>query len=110
MTNTKELDAGHLMLTLVKVIARAAIPVEHVRKVVGNRPKQIRAYNLLDGSQSLSDVARKTKIEKGNLSKATQRWLSEGVMYRLGSGRDAKLLHAYPIAPIDSARSRPKSR
>jgi hypothetical protein len=93
--NTSEPDP--LQLILIKVIARAAVPLAEVQRVVGTRPKQIRAFNLLDGTLTLTDVAKKTGLGKPSLSRATQRWISAGVMYRLGPERAAKLLHVYPI-------------
>ncbi len=95
-----------LQLILVKVIARAAIPLGEVQQVVGNRPKRIKAFNLFDGSHTLTEVARQSKVSKGNLSTATKRWIASGVMYRLGPGRDAKLVHVYPILTVIKRRPR----
>lgn len=98
-----------LQLILIKVIARAAVPLAEVQRVVGTRPKQIRAFNLFDGTLGLTEVAKKAKLHKQSLSSATQRWISEGVIYRLGPGRTAKLLHVYPIPLPKKTRAKRKA-
>jgi hypothetical protein len=55
----------------VQVIGRAAISPEEVLAVVGIQKKQIKAFNLFDGSRTVSEVTRKTKINQGNLSRTT---------------------------------------
>lgn len=96
-----------LLGCLIKVVARAAIPEDKVREVVGSGAKQIKAFNLCDGTRSQLEVAKQSGLDQGNLSRTAVRWIQNGVMFSLGNGRDARLLHVYPI-PAGS--SKPKVR
>jgi hypothetical protein len=88
---------NELLQILVHVVARAAIPPASVREIVGLGKKQIRAFNLCDGSLNQKDVSRKTKLDSGNFSRTVSRWVEQGVVFKLGESKQAKLLHIYPI-------------
>jgi len=90
---------GQLLQCLIQVIARAAIPEERVRSIVATGRKQITAFNLCDGTRTLTEVARKARLDQGNFSRAATRWVQSGVAFRIGEGRDTRLLHIFPIAP-----------
>jgi hypothetical protein len=92
---------------LLHVIARAAIPVEAVNKVVGDAKNQRRAFNLCDGSRTLGAIASAAGINQGNLSRTVARWVSEGVVFKLGEGRELRPLYVYPLPGVGS-RSRRK--
>jgi hypothetical protein len=90
----------NLLHILIHVSGRAAFPEEKVRGIVmppGASAKQITAYNLCDGSRTQAQVARAAKINQGNFSRTMARWLAEGVLFRVGYGREARLLHLYPL-------------
>ncbi|SRR6266480_3643050 len=93
------MDDTDLLRCLVQVIGRAAIPPEEIISVIGKRKKQIKAFNLCDGTRTLGDIARKAKINQGNLSRTTARWVEQGILFRIGEGKAARLIHIYPIAP-----------
>src|SRR5205807_10520697 len=59
--------------------------------------RQIKAFNLCDGSRSQSEIASQSGIAQGNLSRTLARWISAGIIYEVGDSRDTKLLHVYPI-------------
>ena len=86
-----------LLRCLVQVIGRIAIPVDKAREIVGTGKNRVKAFNMFDGTQKLSDVAKKTKINDGNLSRAAADWVEHGIAFWVGSGTDARLLHLYPI-------------
>lgn len=88
---------NQLLQILVQVVARAAVPPESVRDIVGTGKKQIRAFNLCDGSLNQKDISRKTKLDQGNFSRTVSRWVEQGVVFKLGEGKQPKLLHIYPI-------------
>jgi len=71
----------------------------------GAGPKQVAAFNLCDGSRSQGDIAKVLKLDAGNFSRTVGRWIDEGVVFRLGDGREAKLLHVYPL-PESAARKK----
>ncbi len=51
---------------------------------------------MCDGETSQAEICKKTKIEKGNLSKLITRWVEAGVMVRIGPERLP--LHVYPLS------------
>ncbi len=81
----------------LQVIARIGLPPEKIREVIGNRAKHIKAYNLCDGKNPLNHIAKKARIDQGNLSRTTRRWIEQGIMFSIGTGREARLLHIYPL-------------
>lgn len=86
-----------LLECLIHVIGRAAVKLDEVREIVGSGAKQIQAYNLCDGSLSLTAVAKKTGLDAGNLSRSVDRWVKGGVVFRFQEGKETRLLHIYPI-------------
>ena len=87
----------HLLECLVHVLGRTALPLDHVQRIVGTTARQIKAFNLCDGAHSQAQVAKATKIAQGNLSRTFTRWIEQGVAFWLGEGKEARLLHIYPI-------------
>ena len=87
-----------LLQCLVHVIGRAAIPEERVREIVGTGGKQIRAFNLCDGTLTQTKIAKKCRIDSGNFSRTLARWIESGIVFPLGEGREMGLLHVYPLA------------
>ena len=101
-----------LLECLIHVIGRVAIPVEKVKEIVATSSKQVRAFNLCDGTKSQGEVARAVGVNQGNLSRSFAKWIQEGVALWVGEGTDAKLLHIYPI-PAEVSRKagkKPKAK
>jgi hypothetical protein len=46
------------------VVGRAAVPMEEVREIVGTGKRQISAFNLCDGTRTISEIAHKTKSSR----------------------------------------------
>ena len=86
-----------LLRCLVHIVGRASMPTETVLELVGKGKKQIEAFNLCDGSLSLTEISKKTKIDKGNLSRTFDRWIKCGIAFWIGEGKEAKVMHIYPI-------------
>ena len=103
MTTSKHFE--QLLQCLIQVVGRAAIPEQRVREVVGSGAKQLRAFNLADGSQTQQQIAKTTGIDQGNLSRTLQRWVECGVAFWIGEGKETRLLHVYPLA---TANGKPK--
>ncbi len=103
-----------LLECLIQVIARAAIPEDRVREIVATGRKQLAAFNLCDGTRTLTEVARRARLDTGNLSRAASRWVQNGVAFWIGEGRDARLLHVFPITaeipPRRTRKARKRSR
>ncbi len=94
-----------LLRALLSMTARQAFPVQRLAEIVlkGSGNKQLHAYNLCDGSRTQSEVAKAVKLDQASFSRTVARWIEAGVLFRVGSGRDTKLLHAYPL-PVDVAK------
>jgi DNA-binding MarR family transcriptional regulator len=93
-------DNEALLRAILRVTARGAIPPKTLAEIVvpsGSSEKQWKAYNLCDGSKTQGEIAKSLKLDSGNFSRTLSRWIDEGVVVRLGDGRDAKLLHVYPL-------------
>src|SRR5712691_8653516 len=89
-----------LLRAILSVTARQAFPAEKLVEIVltkGAGAKQVKAFNLCDGSKGQGDIAKGLKLDAGNFSRTVSRWVDEGVVFRVGEGREAKLLHIYPL-------------
>lgn len=91
------MDDKDLFGCLLQVIGRAAVPAEEVRAAVGRGRNRVKAFNLFDGTNSVRTVARKTRIDGGNLSRSATSWVDSGIAFWVGQGKDSRLLHIYPI-------------
>jgi hypothetical protein len=96
-----------LLRAILSMTARQAFSVSSHSEIVlkGSRGKQLRAYNMCDGTKTQNEVAKATKLDPASFSRTVARWIEAGVLFRTGSGRDTKLLHAYPL-PADAEKER----
>lgn len=100
-----------LLECLIQVVARAAISEDKIREIVETGAKQVTAFNLCDGTRTLVQIAGKARLDRGNLSRAASRWVQGGAAFWIGEGKDARLLHVFPIAPKKERKRRsPKAR
>ena len=53
-----------LLRCLLHVVGRTAISANDVREVVGGGKNRVKAFNLFDGSRTILEVARTTKIDR----------------------------------------------
>lgn len=89
-----------LLRAILSVTARQTFPPDKLAEMVLSKAsgaKQLKAFNLCDGSNSQAEIAKALKLDPGNFSRTVSRWVEAGVVFRLGQGRDAKLLHVYPL-------------
>lgn len=94
-----------LLRAILSMTARQAFSFDSLLGIVGSGDKQLRAFNMCDGSNTQSDIAKATKIDPGNLSKTVARWVEAGIVLRLGEGRDTPLLRICPL-PAKSKRAK----
>lgn len=93
-------ESQALLRAILSVLARQTFPPERLLEIVdptGQRGKQLKAFNLCDGTASQAEIAKAAQLDQGSLSRTVTRWIEQGVVFRLGEGRDAKLLHVYAI-------------
>lgn len=86
-----------LLRAILATTGRTTFTVEEIHTIVnpkGSGSKQIKAYNLADGTLSQGEIAKKLKLDPGNFSRTVSRWVEAGIMFRLN---DKVLLHIYPV-------------
>jgi hypothetical protein len=96
-----DVPISDLLKCAIQVVGRIAMPPEQVGKVVALNAKQLKAYNLCDGSTTQAEVGKAAGVNAGNFSRTVTRWLESGVLFKIGSGREARLLHLYPLVKSD---------
>ena len=87
-----------LLGCLIQVIGRTAVPEAGVRKVVGSSSKQVRAFNLCDGTRTQTEIRKAVGLDAGNFSNTAKRWIESGVAFEFRKGKESRLLHIYPLA------------
>ena len=103
---TNELQLNFLLRCAIQVVGRLSIPPDNVREVVASTKKHLKAYNLCDGTLTLSEVAKKAGLDTGNFSRTSDRWVENGVVFRVKQGKEIRLLHLYPIP--ETIKAKPK--
>lgn len=98
-----------LLKCIFHVIARASVNPDQARRVIGEGTKQLRAFNLCDGTRTISQVASAAKIDSGNFSRTLARWVSHGLIFKLCANNDRYPLHLYPI-PTSGEGLAPRTR
>lgn len=89
-----------LLKFLINLTGRLVFSEEKIIEIItkgGGRGKQLKAYNLCDGTRSQSEIAKEIGIDQGNFSRSLNRWISAGIVARVGEGDDTKIFHVYPI-------------
>jgi hypothetical protein len=97
-----------LLRAVLSVTGRQSFPQDRLVEIVlfkGAGKKQLMAFNMCDGTKGQAEIAKKLKIDSGNFSRTVSRWVDEGIVFRIGEGRDAKLLHVYAL-PEGVAKTR----
>ena len=97
-----------LLRAILATVARQAFPpeklVELIAPIAGGE-KQLMAYNLCDGQTPQTEIGKKSKLDKGNLSRYISRWIEVGIVIRVG--RDQNPMHLYPL-PKEYLKPKPK--
>jgi hypothetical protein len=81
-------ETEELLRILIQLNARHVFPEEMLRPVVGTSERQMQAYNLCDGTRTQAEIAKAAKLDQGQFSRTSSRWIEEGVLFKLGTGRD----------------------
>ena len=87
-----------LLRAILAICGRQTFSPERLTEIVSpGGAKHVQAFNLCDGSKGQGEIGKALKLDSGNFSRTVSRWIEEGVVVRLGEGREAKLLHVYPL-------------
>lgn len=82
---------------ILATVARQTFPPERLAELVGTGKKQLAAFNLLDGTKSQSEVAKQLSIDPASMSRTIARWIEAGIALRVGDGKEARVIHVYPL-------------
>jgi predicted transcriptional regulator len=91
-------DTDELLRILIQLNGRQAFPEDLLRGKLGASERVLEAYNLCDGTRSQREVAKAVGLDEGQLSRSVKKWISEGILFKLGTERDTRLLHLYRVA------------
>jgi hypothetical protein len=100
-----------LLRAILSAVARRTFRVADILALVAigaGKDKQIAAYNLCDGTRTQGEIAKALALDPGNFSRTVGRWIDEGIVIKVGDGRDVKLQHVYPL-PRDALKRAEKS-
>jgi DNA-binding MarR family transcriptional regulator len=97
-----------LIASLIQVIGRAALPPDKISEFVGRGRAQLRAFNMCDGNHTQIEIAKKLRIDQGQLSRTLTRWVENGIAFRVGEGKELRFLHIYPIPTTTERRAKAK--
>ncbi len=87
-----------LLRAILATVARGAFPPADICEIVApvaGSDKQLLAYNLCDGKTPQAEIAKKTRVDQGNLSKSIARWIDAGIVVRVGEEQHP--MHVYPL-------------
>lgn len=100
-----------LLRFLIRIMGRSVMPPEQVLSVVASKAsseKQIKAYNLCDGTLTQSKIVAKLHLDVGNFSRTVARWEAAGIVFSIGEGRERCPLHLYPLQDVAIGKKSPK--
>jgi len=76
-----------ILLMTMQLIARQTFDKDDLFNIVAvgsNWEKQVSAYNLCNGINSQSDIAKLAGLDTGNFSRSLSRWIEEGIVFKMG--------------------------
>lgn len=85
---------------ILATIARQTFPPSTLHDLItrgGGGEKQLRAYNLCDGTRSQSEIAKELGLDAGNFSRSLARWVDAGIVIRVGEAREIRPIHVYQL-------------
>jgi hypothetical protein len=99
-------ETDELLRFLVQLMGRHIFPEDVLRQIIGSSERQINAYNLCDGTRTQAEIAKVAQLDQGQFSRTAGRWAEAGVLFKVGTGRDGKLLHLYPLSGVQTSQRR----
>lgn len=91
-----------LLKALISLTGRVAFSEVGLLKIIApvkkGREKLVEAYNLCNGMRTQSEITKLLKLHEGNFSVKVNRWIEEGVLFRIPYDDGVCLLHVFPIS------------
>jgi len=85
---------------ILATVARQTFPPSFILEAIPGE-KQRQALNLCDATKSQTDIQKELGLDSGNFIRTLARWVDLGIAIKVGSGKDMRPLHVYPIAESD---------
>jgi hypothetical protein len=84
---------------ILATVARQTFPPGKILEIMGpnSGEKQLRAFNMCDGTRTQGEIAKELGLDPGNFSKSLGRWIDGGIVVRVGEGREVRPVHVYPL-------------
>ncbi len=101
-----ETQETYLRAILATVARQTFSPSFILEAIPGEKQRQ--AFNLCDGTKSQTDIQKELGLDPGNFSRTLGRWVDLGIAIRVGSGKDMRPLHVYPIGESDLKKANGK--
>lgn len=101
---------------IISLLARQTITSPKIEEIVtrwkkkGLREKYIQAYNALDGSKSIVQVAKIAEVSPQNMGGILEKWEEEGIVYKEGSGKNAKYIGLLKLPLRSQKKSTKRTR
>lgn len=92
---------------ILATVARQTFSLDDILSQVAPRTgsaKQVAAYNLCDGTRSVTQIATEAKIDKSNLRKSINRWIDAGIVIRIEDGQEVRPVHVYPVPEAEAKK------
>jgi DNA-directed RNA polymerase specialized sigma subunit len=76
---------------LIALLARSTIGLEYIENIVrsgkkkGNPNDFVRAYNALDSTRTVTEIAQMVGGTRQNMSQVLQNWEDKGIVYNVGT-------------------------
>jgi len=89
-----------LLRAILTTVGRRAIPLDELRAILlaGGRAavKQVKAYNLCDGTRTQAEIGKQLRIDAGSMSRTVKRWVEAGIVFKITNESGTYLQHVYP--------------
>lgn len=93
--------AAQMLEFAVSLLGRIAFKDVELKQIIlsgGGGEKQLKAYNLCDGTRTQGEIAKAVKLDPGSFSRTVSRWESAGIAKRLGAGKEKKIKGLYEVS------------
>jgi predicted transcriptional regulator len=84
---------------ILATVARQTFSIEKILEIMGpnSGEKQLRAFNMCDGTRTQAEIAKELGLDSGNFSKSLSRWIDAGIVIRISEKVGSRPLHVYPL-------------
>lgn len=84
---------------MMSLVARQTFSPDQLADLVSPQRnlRAMQAFNYCDGTKTQGEIASELGLDSGNFSRTISRWTDEGIIIKIGAGKDTKPIHVYSI-------------